>query len=127
MNSAPCPSAREGGTLYVVEDARRMLAELAQKEWMEGTDYGDRTAGPHKPGCLVDMDSPDTPLSFIYLFQQAHHLNIGDWIAVLAQNQIQEHKITGDPNADWISNHKKNQQFEQNICNAVIAPPEEMF
>ena len=34
---------QEGGTLYVVEDARRMLAELAQKEWMEGTDYGERT------------------------------------------------------------------------------------
>ena len=51
-------------------------------------------------------------------------MNIGDWIAVLAQNQIQEHKITGDPNADWISDHKKDQQFEQNICNAVIAPPD---
>ena len=34
---------QEGGTLYVVEDARRMLAELTQKEWMEGTDYGERT------------------------------------------------------------------------------------
>ena len=34
---------REGGTLYVVEDARRMLAELTQKERVEGTDYGDGT------------------------------------------------------------------------------------
>ena len=34
---------REGGTLYVVEDARRMLAELMQKERVEGTDYGDGT------------------------------------------------------------------------------------
>ena len=34
---------QEGGTLYVVEDARRMLAELAQKERMEGTGYGDGT------------------------------------------------------------------------------------
>ena len=35
---------REGGTLYVVEDARRMLAELTQKERMEGTGYGEGTA-----------------------------------------------------------------------------------
>lgn len=35
---------QEGGTLYVVEDARRMLAELAQKERMEGADHGDGTA-----------------------------------------------------------------------------------
>lgn len=35
---------REGGTLYVVEDARRMLAELKQKERMAGTDYGEGTA-----------------------------------------------------------------------------------
>ena len=34
---------REGGTLYVVEDARRMLAELAQKERVEGTGHGDGT------------------------------------------------------------------------------------
>ena len=34
---------REGGTLYVVEDARRMLAELTQKERVEGTDYRDGT------------------------------------------------------------------------------------
>ena len=34
---------REGGTLYVVEDARHMLAELAQKERMEGTGYGEET------------------------------------------------------------------------------------
>lgn len=33
----------EGGTLYVVEDARRMLSELTQKERMEGADYGDGT------------------------------------------------------------------------------------
>ena len=32
---------REGRTLYVVEDARRMLAELAQKERVEGTGHGD--------------------------------------------------------------------------------------
>lgn len=32
---------QEGGTLYVVEDARRMLAGLTQKERMKGTDYGD--------------------------------------------------------------------------------------
>ena len=30
-------------TLYVVEDARRMLAELAQKERVEGTGHGDGT------------------------------------------------------------------------------------
>ena len=35
---------QEGGTLYVVEDARRMLAELTQKERMEGTGYGEGTA-----------------------------------------------------------------------------------
>ncbi len=34
---------QEGGTLYVVEDARRMLAELTQKERMKGTDYGEGT------------------------------------------------------------------------------------
>ena len=34
---------REGGTFYVAEDARRMLAELTQKERVEGTDYGDGT------------------------------------------------------------------------------------
>ena len=34
---------REGGTLYVVEDARCMLAELAQKERVEGTGHGDGT------------------------------------------------------------------------------------
>ena len=34
---------RKGGTLYVVEDARRMLAELAQKERVEGTGHGDGT------------------------------------------------------------------------------------
>ncbi len=34
---------REGGTLYVVEDARHRLAELAQKERMEGTGYGEET------------------------------------------------------------------------------------
>ena len=34
---------QEGGTLYVVEDARRMLAELTQKERVEGTDYRDGT------------------------------------------------------------------------------------
>ncbi len=34
---------REGGTLYVVEDARRMLAELAQKERVEGAGHGDGT------------------------------------------------------------------------------------
>ena len=34
---------QEGGTLYVVEDARRMLAELTQKERMKGTGYGERT------------------------------------------------------------------------------------
>ena len=27
----------------MVEDARRMLAELAQKERLEGTDYGNET------------------------------------------------------------------------------------
>ena len=32
-----------GGALYVAKDARRMLAELTQKERMEGTDYGDGT------------------------------------------------------------------------------------
>ena len=30
---------QEGGTLYLVEDARRMLAELTQKERMEGTGH----------------------------------------------------------------------------------------
>ncbi len=34
---------QEGGTLYVVEDARRMLAELTQKERMKGTGYGEGT------------------------------------------------------------------------------------
>ena len=34
---------QEGGTLYVVEDARRMLAELTQKERTKGTGYGERT------------------------------------------------------------------------------------
>ena len=34
---------REGGTLYVVEDTRHRLAELAQKERMEGTGYGEET------------------------------------------------------------------------------------
>ena len=34
---------REGGTLYVVEDARRMLVELTRKERMKGTGYGEGT------------------------------------------------------------------------------------
>ncbi len=34
---------QEGGTLYVVEDARRMLAELTQKERMKETGYGEGT------------------------------------------------------------------------------------
>lgn len=34
---------QEGGTLYVVEDARRMLAGLTQKERTKGTGYGEGT------------------------------------------------------------------------------------
>ena len=36
-------ASQEGGTLYVAEDARRMLAELTQKERMEGADHGNGT------------------------------------------------------------------------------------
>jgi hypothetical protein len=42
----------------------------------------------------------------------------------LVQNQIQGHKIPGNSKVDWENDYNKNQQFEKNICNAVIPPPD---
>ena len=71
-----------------------------------------KLSGPHKAGCLINADSQGIPLSFMYLPQQAHHLNIGYRIACLVQNLIQGHKVPGNPNVDWKSDYNKNQQFE---------------
>ena len=107
----------QGGTEWYVVGAGGKVLETGQSPKEGLMQVIGVSPKPGKTGEPLELeneaaaevtDGHGAPLSFMYLFKQAHHLNIGYRIAVLVQDQIQRHKIPGNPDVDWKSDRNKN-------------------
>ena len=133
---------REGGTLYVVEDARCMLAELAQKERVEGTGHGDGkyaglleraknanfdcACGYDPDGQMEDDFGTNSLLDCIYLCREMKYRDVmgslvDEWKKTITEWSDSNRRVLIDFNTFLERNAENEKLYQKQLAEALSA------